>query len=773
MLKQIFYAWRSVIHSPRQSVIKMVSLSFGIGVPVILFSWVAYFKSFDTSYYDHDRLYQLWMSWELTDRTIPPSSTIIGKLPEGAYEEMSDIIESAVSMRPLRTIKIRKDGKYIPMKVSVADSLFFETMGVDIVRGNPRKDLARPDVAFVSEDIVKTCYDGEDPVGKELWYESEFPIRIAGIFKSIPENNTVNPDIVLSLPSFWSRGWMHYSWNGGDSWNGYVRLKDGVKVPSEELDRRINGVIQRHAPDKDGSGIRGYVRPMRDTVQKDEDIQSTVVIFTALAVSILLISALNYVLVSIASLSRRAKAIGVHKCSGAQQGDILRMFVYETLIIIAGALLLFVLLLLQYGDFIKDTIGASLEILFAPERIYVALAVIAVVVIIGAVIPGVIMSHVSVTSVFRNFSENKKRWKRALLFVQFAGVAFIIGFLSVVWLSYDRFMTAGVGYNEDGLVMVPYPGEYDMEVYRNMLKNLPYVEGTVMSGSAPIYSYSGMMIRNNQGNDLFSSRFDCVDKDYFDFMGFELLSGVKEMHGGNEVIVNREFCNNMGWDVNDAVGKTFNSGNGVSTVVGVMENVVIRTLYRETMPLVLYSAEAWSKDANLMTLRLKAPFEQNFKQLKDAVATTFPNIADEPEAVIEIKAEMYGELKSLRNIALIAGVSIIFIAVMGLVGYITDEIQRRRKEIAIRKINGADVSSIIGMLISDIVKIAFPAVAIGGIAAYWIGVIFNDSTNSVGENIMAVCCLSSMVVFAVIVSAVILMTWRAANANPTENLRSE
>ena len=174
-----------------------------------------------------------------------------------------------------------------------------------------------------------------------------------------------------------------------------------------------------------------------------------------------------------------------------------------------------------------------------------------------------------------------------------------------------------------------------------------------------------------------------------------------------------------------------------------------------------------------MTLRLKAPFEQNFKQLKDAVATTFPNIADEPEAVIEIKAEMYGELKSLRNIALIAGVSIIFIAVMGLVGYITDEIQRRRKEIAIRKINGADVSSIIGMLISDIVKIAFPAVAIGGIAAYWIGVIFNDSTNSVGENIMAVCCLSSMVVFAVIVSAVILMTWRAANANPTENLRSE
>lgn len=773
MLKQIFYAWRSVIHSPRQSVIKMVSLSFGIGVSIILFSWVAYFKSYDTFYRDYDKLYQLWMSWELTDQTIPPSSTIVGKFPEGAYEEMSDIVESAVLMRPVNTIKMRKDGKYIPMRVTFADSLFFETMGIDVIKGNSRKDLLRPDVAFVSEEIVKTHYGGEDPIGKELWYGSDFPVKIVGVFKSVPENNSVNPEVIVSLASFHSRGLAYCSWHGGDSWNGYVRLKDGVQVPLDDLDRRMNEIIQRHAPDKDGTGIRGYIKPMRDTVQKDDDTLSTVLILAALAFSILLISALNYVLVSIASLSRRAKAIGVHKCSGAQRVDILKIFVYETLIIIAGALLLFALLLLQYGDFVKDTIGASLEMLFAPERIYVVLVVVAVVVLIGAIIPGVIMSRVSVTSVFRSFSENKNRWKRVLLFVQFAGVAFIIGFLSVVWLRYDRFMTAGVGYNEEGLVMAPYPGDYDMEVYKNMLRNLPYVDGIVMSGSAPIYSYSGMMIRNNQGNDLFSSRFDCIDKDYFDFMGFELLSGVKEMHGGNEVIVNREFCNNMGWNVNDAVGKTFDSANGVSTVVGVMENVVIRTLYRETMPLALYSAEAWSKDANLVTLRLKAPFEQNFKQLKDAVAATFPNIADEPEAVIEIKAETYSDLKSLRNIALIASVSIIFIAVMGLVGYITDEIQRRRKEIAIRKINGAGVSSIIGMMISDIVKIAFPAVIIGGSAAYWIGLIFNDSTNSVGENIMAACCLSSMVVFAVIVSAVILMTWRVANANPTENLRNE
>lgn len=674
MLKQIFYAWRSVIHSPRQSVIKMVSLSFGIGISILLFSWIAYFKSFDTFYHDHDRIYQLWMSWELADRTIPPNSTIIGKLPEGVYEEMADIVESAVSMRPVREIRMRKDGKYIPMQVAIADSLFFETMGVDVIAGHPRKDLVRPDVAFVSEKIVKTYYGGEDPIGKELWYESEFPVTIAGVFESIPENNTVNPDVVVSLPSLLSRGWGNHSWNGGDSWKGYVRLKEGVNVSDEELDRRINEIIQRHAPDRDGIGIRGYARLMRDTFQKDDDNQSTAVIMAALALSILLITALNYVLVSIASLSRRVKAIGVHKCSGAKQSDVMRMFVYETLIIIVGSLLLLALILCQYSEFIKSTLSVSLEMMFAPERIYVPLAVISVVVLVGAIIPGVIMSRISVTSVFRSFSENKNRWKRALLFVQFAGVAFIMGFLSTVWLRYNQLMTQSVGYNEERLVLAPYPGEYDMEVYKTTLKNLPYVEGIVTSGSAPIYSYSGLMVRNNQGKDLFSSRFDCIDKDYFDFMGFELLRGSKELHGANEVIVNREFCNSIGWDVDDAVGKTVDTGNGLATVAGVMENVVIRSFYIETMPLILYSAEAWRNNANLITLRLKAPFDHNFKLLKDAIAATFPNIANDPESVNEIKAEMYSDLKSLRNITLIAGISIIFIAVMGLVGYITDEI---------------------------------------------------------------------------------------------------
>ncbi len=773
MLKQIFYAWRSVIHTPRQSLIKVVSLSFGIGIAVLLFACVAYFKSYDTCYRDSDRLYQLWMTWVLGDKVIPPSTTIIGKLGEGVYEEMPDVVESVTTMRPVRDVKVGKDGKFLTMRGTVADSLFFETMGVDVLSGNPRIDLQRKDVAFISDKIADTYYGGTDPIGKELVYDSDFRVRIAGVFKTIPENSSVNPDIVVSLPTWLSKGWV-YSWHGGDSWKGYVRIKEGVDISYEEFDRRIDEIIQRHAPDKDGNGIRGHARLMRETFQNAEGNRSMVILLGMLAMGLLIITALNYVLVSIASLSRRAKAVGVHKCSGAQSNDVLRMFVYETMIVVAGALVLIVLLILQFHDFIEATLKTPIASLFAPERLYVAVAVVAAVFAIGAFVPGIIMSRISVATVFRRFTENRNRWKRVLLFVQFAGVSFIVGFLSVVWAQYNYMVNKDVGYDDSGLVLAPYQNDYDLDVYMATLASMPYVEGCVISGSTPVYSYSGSMVRDNMGRSLFSSRFDCIDKNYFDFMGFKLLAGSKKIEGKSAMIVNREFCKLMGWSVDDAVGKMVPSSimDNVK-VVGVMEDVNIDSFFSEPMPLMLYSAEAWVNNASLVTLRLKAPYEENFTKLMADFSRMFPNSANEPKSVAEIKLHKYADVGIMRNIALIACVSIFFIAFMGLVGYVADEIQRRSKEIAIRKVNGAGAGAIVRMLISGMVKIALPAVVIGGVAAWWTGTLFMKlfPVSAGGEWMIYV--VTSLAIMAIIIVAVILMTWRAANAKPTENLRNE
>lgn len=772
MLKQIFYAWRSVVHTPQQSIVKVVSLSFGMGVPMLLLALVAFLRSYDTCFYESDRLYQLWMTWVLADKTIPPSTTIVGKLPEGIYEEMPDVVESATTTGAIREIKVGKDGKSISMKGTFADSLFFETMGVDVISGNPRIDLRRNDVAFISDKIANTYYPDVDPIGSELVYDGDFRVRVVGVFKAIPENSSVNPDIVISLSTLLGKGY-NFSWNGGDSWKGFVRIKDGVDISYEEFDRRIDEIIQRHVPDKGEMRIKGHARLLKETLRNDEGNRAMIVILGVLAVGMLLIAALNYVLVSIASLSRRAKAIGVHKCSGAQRGDILRMFVYETLIVILGALALLVLLLLQFHEFIETTLKTSFGMLFAPDRLYVPVAVVAVIFVIGAFVPGIIMSRISVATVFRRFTENRNLWKRTLLFVQFAGVSFIVCILGIIWAQYRYVMNMDVGYDESGLVLAPYQNNYDMDVYMRTIENMPYVDGCVLSGSTPLYSYSGEMIKDNQGRNLFSTRFDCVDKNYFDFMGFKLLAGSKKMTGKLEVIVSRELCNLMGWIPETAIGKILSTYMGDATIVGVMEDVNISSFFTEQMPLALYSAEAWPNNATLVTLRLKEPYDENFKRFKDDFSEVFPNVLNDPKLLEDIKRDRYADIGLVRNIVLIACVSIIFIAVMGLVGYVFDEIQRRSKEVAIRKVNGAGVGSIISMLLSDMVKIALPGVAIGGVAAWQIGKIFLNLFSVSVDRQWLIYLAISLSIMVLIMSAVILMTWKAANAKPTENLRNE
>lgn len=130
-------------------------------------------------------------------------------------------------------------------------------------------------------------------------------------------------------------------------------------------------------------------------------------------------------------------------------------------------------------------------------------------------------------------------------------------------------------------------------------------------------------------------------------------------------------------------------------------------------------------------------------------------------------------IRIFGNIVLIAGISILFISFMGLVGYINDEIQRRSKEIAIRKVNGADVGSIVSMLAANVLKVAVPAVVIGGIAAWRIGTEVMKALPVSIEKQSLLCVVSSLAVLIAIIASVVFMTWRTANSNPTENLRNE
>ncbi len=220
------------------------------------------------------------------------------------------------------------------------------------------------DVVFLSDRLARKMFDQENPIGKVISYNKEIELTVKGTYADIPENATVRPDAVISLPTVWSRGWGNYSWRGGDSWIAFIRFRPGAD--KSVVNARLNDLIKKYRPAEDQKvvGYTAFVKPIRDVYREEPDVKRMRNIMSILGIIILFIATLNYVLISISSLSYRAKAIGVHKCSGAGSGKILGMFLLETAIIILFALLLMGLILLNFRDFIEDTTAVELGALF-------------------------------------------------------------------------------------------------------------------------------------------------------------------------------------------------------------------------------------------------------------------------------------------------------------------------------------------------------------------------------------------------------------------------
>lgn len=161
-----------------------------------------------------------------------------------------------------------------------------------------------------------------------------------------------------------------------------------------------------------------------------------VVVMTILAIAILLIAAFNYVLISLSSLARRAKEVGVHKCNGAANSTIFGLFLNETVLLILLSVVLTGGLMYLFRDFVEEIAVAKLLSLFTVQNLWVPGMVVLSVLLLAGILPAWVFSSIPVTQVFRRYTERNTSWKRPLLFVQFVGVSFIFCFLLVVLCQY-------------------------------------------------------------------------------------------------------------------------------------------------------------------------------------------------------------------------------------------------------------------------------------------------------------------------------------------------
>ena len=770
-MKQLYYVIQTLLHGRGGNVIKVISLGLGLTISILLFSRVAYERSFDTCFREYDRICQVWSIFTVNGKQFDKQRQNCGPVAGAIMENFPKEVEAATTLvnwwnEPL----FLGDNRYDVESGIVADSLFFQTLGIKVLSGNPVQELQQLRTAFLSQSMARRMFGDEDPVGKSFSQGHIRDVTVRGVFEDVPANTTIHPDVVYSMATLFAEEHFNYSWQGGDSWLQYVRLRPGADM--EAVNSRMEAMIDKYRSDEDRKqyGYTAFLAPLTETYRQTDGVQMMTQVMFVLGLAILLIATLNYVLVSIASLSRRAKAIGVHKCSGASAGGIMGMFLLETLLIILASLGVMAVLLYVFSDFVEDVTSAPLHLLFAPERLWVPALVVGFLFVVGGVLPGRLFATIPVTQVFRRYVEGKKGWKRPLLFVQFAGVAFLCGVMCVVTAQYSYVMSGDLGYRAER-VALGYAtfSHQEREAAYQFFKGLPYVEEVSSANSTPPFGYSGAMIQADNGQSLFSARF-CyfMREDYIKLMGFRFKQG-RMAQKDDEIIVNETFAERMNWG-DEVLGRTVNVEGGRFKVTGQLYDFRIGDFYDEPAPFAaLYSPAFYG----YLHLRLKEPFKKNLQQLNKAVAEAFPTRVIEFKGLEEMNARRYDSERIFRNAALLASVCMLFVMLMGLIGYTADEVHRRSKEIAIRKVNGAEALCILRLLTRDVLVVALPAVAIGSAAAWYVGRLWLDRFQVEIPLSWPVYLISALFVLVIIVACVVTKAWRIANENPVLSLKAE
>lgn len=497
------------------------------------------------------------------------------------------------------------------------------------------------------------------------------------------------------------------------------------------------------------------------------DVQKRLIIYGFLGFAIFFVAIMNYMLISIATLSRRAKGVGVHKCSGASSGNIFGMFLAETGILVIFSVLLSLLLIVNAHEIIEDLLSVRLSSLFTWETLWVPLLMIVILFLLAGGIPGRLFSRIPVTQVFRRYSDGKTGWKRSLLFIQFTGVSFVLGLLLVTLLQYNHLMSRDMGINVPGLVQAgTWLPKETVEHVTDELRRQPMVEGVAVATSGVIGQYWTRGLMSNDGKRIATLNFNYCSYNYPEVMGIKIIEG-STLKKQDDLLVNEELVRLMKW-TDGAVGKKLNDIQG--TIVGVFRDVRNYSFFSTQAPIVLIGSENTN---HVFDVRLKEPYDENLKRLNEFADKTFPNVALHFSSVDGMIKDIYKSVYRFRNSVWITSSFILLIVIMGLIGYVNDETQRRSKEIAIRKVNGAEASHILRLLIREILYVSASSILIGTIVSYFVGKAWLDQfAEQIYMNPLLFVGTAAFVLLLIVV-CVVLKAWHIANENPVKSIKSE
>ena len=788
-MKNLNIALRSLFKKGRSNGIKILSLGVGLAMGLVLISKVCFERSFDKFYPDSDRIYRLHENI-IRDGEYKSYGQVSGGVATAMQVEIPEV-EKATRLTYIggdkELFKTQDGNRYSARYVVMGDTNVFDLLPRPILIGDPKETLSRPGYVMISNRIAKLLGGAEQAVNKEFEFESSPGqiYTIGGVFEDVPENSHLRFEIVASLEGM--SKWSRENWLGNDRYLGYVKLYPGTDP--ESLTTAIREMQGRHCDleevKKAGIDLTYSLVPLMDMHSNSDEVKSMNSLLGFLAFVLIFTAAMNYVLIVISTLINRTKEVAVHKCYGASDKNLFGMIMSETCLHMLISLLLAAFLIVLFRTKTEELLGATLGALFSTQTIVILIGVCIVIFFITGLIPTYMFLRIPVAAAFRNFKESRRYWKLCLLFIQFLATAYLVALLSVINKQYDYMVNVDPGYAYEKLAYCSTQGVE--ESVRNTaieeLRKIPEVDKVSACYDLPISGMSGNNVSlPGDDRELFNiADMYWVKDDFFSLMEIPVIEGEVFRSDGsasNKVMVSRSFVEKMeqvaGW-TGSAIGKniiiTEHSQNGEPfTICGVYEDVCIgSTGNLDTRPTALF----YDRYAPMILIKFHEMSPENIKKAQKVLEDVMPDRNVTVTAYYMDMIDLYKDSRTFRDSVMIGGIVTLIIALIGLLGYTSDETNRRGREIAIRKVNGATAWSILKMISKDISYIAIPAIVIGMTVAYYSGTGWLEKFTEKAPIGFFIFLAGAMMVYVLIIACVLYRAWAVSNSNPVDSLKSE
>jgi putative ABC transport system permease protein len=801
----IKYSLRSFKRQRSYIIINILGLSIGIACSLLIALYVINESSYDKYNEKKDRIYRAILNGKIGGQevTIATSAAIMGPTLIKEFPEIEDFLR-LTQRGP--TVAEYNSQTFTEEHLIEADSSFFNFFSIPVLKGDPANLLNAPHKVVLSESTAKKIFGNENPIDKPIKIGTDtIRYTVTGVMGDIPENSHFEANMLTSFmtnPRSKNPVWL------SNSFSTYFLLKPNAsyktideKLP-ELLIKYVGPEVQQYLGisvtdwSSQGNKYRFFLQNLSD-IHLDPSIQQEfkdatdpkyLRIFGSIAILIVLIAAINFMNLSTAQSSRRAKEVGIKKVGGSTRGMLIVQFLSESFILSFVSLIFAVIFIKVSLPYFNNLLGAnlSLRLISTWYTIPVLLLFSMFVGLLAGSYPSMFLSSFNPYEVLKGSVKNSLRngrLRRILVVFQFAvSILLIIGTM-IMYRQISYMLNKDVGFNKEQLIVLNRAGALGtkMKAFKDAVKQIPGVVNIASSTAVPGRNNNNNGYRiEGRKDETFLIMTNWVDYNYLDTYGMKLTEG---RFFNESFTTDKQACL-----INESARKDFqitaiegtrffepgDSGKmNYLPVIGVVQDFNFESLRNPIGPYIMKFQDDNSM-WGYMTVRLTA---QNYKATIASIETKWkefiPNNPLQYYFVDEDFEQMYIQEKQNAQMAVIFSILAIFIAALGLFGLTSFTVEQRIKEIGVRKAMGSSVAGIYVVISREvIILVSLSALIAWPVVYYWAGKWLQNFFYRIDLGLFTFIA-GLTIALGIAILTISFRILRAARINPAQSLKYE